>query len=112
MACKCGCGFDTMDWETLNVVQECCDHFAELMSMPRVYCRIHSAARCQTHNTNEGGSPTSQHLLGRAIDYSIRGIAPKDVYNYLVTMYTGKYGIGSYNTFTHIDTRTGPPKRW
>jgi len=59
-----------------------------------------------------GGSPKSQHLVARAIDFSIRGVSPEDVYNYLDKKYAGKYGVGRYGTFTHIDTRTGPAARW
>ena len=36
---------------------------------------------------------------------------PEKVYAYLTEKYPGKYGIGKYPTFTHIDTR--PSKaRW
>lgn len=114
LACKCGCGFDTMDFETINVVQECCDYYARQMKVPRVHLIITSAARCREHNTNVGGSPTSQHLVGRAIDFRIRGVAPIDVYRHLDGMYPNKYGIGNYVrlNFVHIDTRTGPPRRW
>lgn len=112
LQCKCGCGADTLDWETLTVLQETCDHFARWLKMPRVHLTITSATRCQQHNTNVGGSPTSQHLVGRAIDFRIRGVAPIDVYRHLDGMYPNKYGIGDYGTFTHIDTRTGPPRRW
>ncbi len=112
------CGIDTMDWETIEVVQDCCDYFATLLGFGRVFCTITSAARCMNHNNrpmSEGGAGSnenSQHPLYRAIDFRIRGVAPSTIYNYLDKKYPGKYGIGRYTTFTHIDTRTNGPARW
>ena len=112
LACKCDCGFDTLDWETLTVLQECCDDMAKWLKQPRVYLTITSAARCEDHNTAVGGSPNSQHLFGRAVDFRIRGISPEFIYEHLNSKYPEKYAIGNYNTFTHLDTRTGLPRRW
>ena len=112
LQCKCGCGLDTLDWETLTVLQETCDHCAKWLKQPRVYLTITSATRCQQHNANVGGSPTSQHLFGRAVDFRIRGVSTDFVYEYLINRYPEKYGIGKYPTFTHLDTRTWPPRRW
>jgi uncharacterized protein YcbK (DUF882 family) len=112
LICKCGCGFNTLDWETLTVLQETCDHFTKWFQWSKSHLVITSAARCEDHNKLVKGSPNSQHLLGRAVDFRIRGISPELVYNYLIERYDGKYGIGKYETFTHLDTRTGPPKRW
>lgn len=107
VACKCGCGFDTIDIETVEIVQDCCDYFAKKLGQDRVYLNIHSGARCKKHNKAVGGKPNSQHLLGRALDISITGVKPDDVYKFLDGNYPTIYGLGSYSSFTHIDTRTG-----
>lgn len=107
VACKCGCGFDTIDAETLEIVQDCCDYFASKMGVDKVYLTVHSGARCKDHNKAVGGKPSSQHLLGRAMDISIAGVKPEDVYKFLDGNYPTEYGLGNYATFTHIDTRTG-----
>ena len=112
VACQCGCGFDTIDTETIGVVQECCDYFANHLDINRVYLTITSGARCSSHNEKVGGSKNSQHLYARAIDFRIRGISPEDVLKYLLNKYPDLYGIGDYGTFTHLDTRTGSPARW
>lgn len=112
LECNCGCGFDTMDWETVKVVQECCDYFASTGNVPRVMLIITSAARCYEYNRTIGSNDRSQHPRGRAIDFQIRGVSPARVYAYLDAKYPGKYGIGSYETFTHLDTRTGAAARW
>lgn len=111
VACKCGCGFDTIDFETIQVVQECCNHFAAQIGVDKVSLHVNSAARCKDHNKAIGGSPKSQHVYGRAMDIVIDGIKPADVYEYLVTTYPDRYGIGNYASFTHIDTRSGVA-RW
>lgn len=64
---------------------------------------INSGYRCATHNANVGGASNSQHLLGTAADFTVRGMAPSEVYNKLDPLWPG--GLGRYNTFTHIDTR-------
>jgi uncharacterized protein YcbK (DUF882 family) len=54
---------------------------------------------------------TSQHIKGRAADIAVKGKTPKEVYEYLDERYPNKYGIGSYEMFTHIDTRINKA-RW
>ena len=118
LACHCGCGFDTMDWETIEVVQDCCDHFAKILKVERVVLRINSAARCFEYNrkpVREGGpgsNDESQHPLARAMDIYIVGVQPMNVYDYLNKKYPNKYGLGRYGNFVHIDTRTNGPARW
>ena len=98
-ACKCGCGFDVADAELLKVLIMVRNNF-------RVPVRINSACRCSEHNARVGGSPRSQHLLGKASDIVVSGVTPQKVYDYLVSISGEKYGIGNYNTFTHIDVRS------
>ena len=98
-ACKCGCGYDTADFELIIVLQLIADYFDAAVS-------ISSGSRCYMHNTKVGGGKTSQHLYGRAADITVFGVHPDEVANYLERVYEGKYGIGRYNSFTHIDTRS------
>jgi uncharacterized protein YcbK (DUF882 family) len=118
LACSCGCGFDSMDWETIKVVQSTCDHFAEKMGIDKVVLRINSAARCYEYNrlpVSEGGpgsNDASQHPKARAIDFTIDGVKPADAHAFMASKYPDRYGLGRYETFTHLDTRTGPAARW
>lgn len=105
IACKCGCGFDTIDAVTARAVQDACDHFAEQLDVPRVVLDISSGARCEERNRSEGGSYRSQHLLGRAIDFKIRCVSPIEVQAYLLAKYPDRFGIGTYSNFTHFDSR-------
>jgi uncharacterized protein YcbK (DUF882 family) len=97
-ACKCGCGFDTIDYETLKVLTYIREHFDRPV-------RINSGCRCPDHNLAVGGSTGSQHLLGRACDITVDGIDPQIVYELADQMEVG--GLGEYSNFTHIDTRVG-----
>jgi uncharacterized protein YcbK (DUF882 family) len=107
-ACKCGCGFDTVDAETIKVIQDVCDYF-------ECWVRITSGCRCPAHNRSEKGSKNSQHLLARASDcvfiLDTEAIDTTEIHYYLVNEYDG-YGFGLYDNFNHIDTRSGKPARW
>lgn len=117
LACKCGCGLDTMDWETIQIVQETCDHFANKLNLPKVVLIITSAARCYPYNrvpVSEGGpgsNDNSQHPKCRAIDFRIKGVSTKEIYNYLDKKYPNQYGIGYHRSFVHFDSR-GWKARW
>lgn len=68
---------------------------------------VMSGYRCPEHNARVGGAKHSQHLLGTAADIRVVGASPQQVQAYLHKKYPMKYGIGSYQTFTHIDVRKG-----
>ncbi len=70
---------------------------------------ITSGYRCETHNRAVGGSPNSQHLLGKAADIVVAGMTPAVLYNHAEAVGFG--GIGTYNTFVHVDTRAARA-RW
>lgn len=112
LACNCGCGFSSMDWETIEVVQDVCDHFANILGVDKVVLNITSAARCYAYNrlpSSEGGpgsNDKSQHPKACALDFQIVGVSPKAIYEYLNHKYPNKYGIGEYTTFIHFDSRS------
>jgi len=72
------------------------------------FCRpvvISSGCRCAAHNAKVGGKPSSQHVFGKAADFSVVGVSSKEVQAFLISMCHGKYGIGVYEHFTHLDVR-------
>lgn len=103
-ACKCGCGFDTVDFELAVVL----DRVREYYEKPVI---INSAARCLDHNRVIGGAGSSQHLLGKAADFYVRGVDSSKVAKLLRDWYPAKYGIGEYSNRVHIDVRSNPA-RW
>ena len=104
-ACPCGCGFDTVDTELLNAVQDVRDHFKKATI-------IVSGCRCKAYNKAIRGAKNSQHMYGRAADIRVAGVSRPKVQKYLKKKYIGKWGIGSGKTITHIDTRSGSTARW
>lgn len=110
-ACQCGCGFDTVDFELAQVIQDSADHFAEKLGVEKVSVFINSGCRCDVHNAIEGGSDKSKHRLGIAADFRIIDVSADDVADYLESKYPDKYGIGRYNGRTHVDVRANKA-RW
>jgi len=103
-ACKCGCGFDTVDIELVELLEDIRTHF----NSPVI---INSGHRCTQHNKKVGGGSKSQHLRGRAADIEVSGVSPTVVAAYVDQLYPDMYGLGRYSSFTHVDTRTGKA-RW
>lgn len=103
-ACKCGCGFDTVDFRLAEIVEAVREHF----DSPVI---VTSACRCARHNAAVGGGVRSQHLYGRAADIKVKGVEPTEVSNFVNQFWPTNTGVGTYSTFTHIDTR-GTRARW
>lgn len=108
--CDCHGAFNTVDSELLRILEVIRSHFDRPIT-------INSACRCLGHNRavggampDSGGFGGSQHLYGRAADIVVDGIDPKLVYELADQMLVG--GLGAYDTFTHIDTRTNQQARW
>jgi uncharacterized protein YcbK (DUF882 family) len=108
--CRCRkCGFDTVDAELMSVLCDLKNNFRGA----RVF--INSGCRCVEYNeaVQKSINPDyipysskSQHMLGRAVDVSVEGHTPSEVYAYLSSKYLNKFGIGKYLVFVHIDTRS------
>jgi uncharacterized protein YcbK (DUF882 family) len=96
--CSCGCGFATVDVELIKVLEEVRVHFGKSTI-------INSSARCAKHNKAVGGATGSKHKLGIAADIVVIGASTGEVYDYIDSTYPDKYGLGMYNTFTHVDVR-------
>lgn len=69
---------------------------------------INSGYRTPAHNKKVGGSPNSQHVLGKAADIVV-GRLHNNVGNALkiaiLASQLGFNGVGVYPTFTHVDVR-------
>ena len=119
-ACKCGCGFAAVDIELVPVLEDIRAHFQGLYPTEKVSVEINSGCRCFHYNEEvqkkvnpnyKPGSSKSFHVKGIASDivvwvgWHLRQVPPDHVAGYLEKTYPLKYGIGRYDTFTHIDTR-------
>lgn len=103
-SCKCGCGYNPVDFELLNVLNDVREHFG----VPLI---ISSGNRCPTHNRNEGGAKYSKHKYGIAADFRPTWNNPRfkelltEMHQYLLDKYPDKYGIAIGDTFVHVDVR-------
>ena len=80
---------------------------------------INSAYRCPTYNAKVGGAKTSQHTIGSAVDFVVKGVKTEEVYNFVLEKW-GEEPLGiavknnpndEYAGFVHLDTR-GKKARW
>lgn len=67
---------------------------------------INSGYRSPAHNKAVGGVPSSQHVYGRAADIVVAGASPLLIGQIAEYYLDRRGGIGVYNGFTHVDTRT------
>lgn len=103
-ACKCGCGQDSVDAELITILEI----IREKFNLP---IEINSGNRCVVYNKSVGGGVSSQHLKGRAADIDIEGVPPAEIQDYVDQIWPNLYGMGRYETFTHVDSRGGKA-RW
>ena len=105
LTCKCGCGKLLVSPSLLHTL----DLIRDYLNIPLI---VHSASRCPSHNQAVGGSPTSSHLTGFAVD--IRAYA--DVTRFKIIAAAIRYGInriGVGKTFVHLDNDpTKPAAFW
>lgn len=97
-ACKCNCGFATVDIELIKVLEIVRGHFNAAV-------KINSACRCDEHNKEVGGGKASKHKQGIAADIVVKGVKPYAVYRFLDAHMPNNYGLGLYKSFTHVDVR-------
>ena len=91
------CSSAKIDGKLVNYLQQIRTHFNAPVT-------INSAYRCATHNKAVGGASSSYHTMGMAADIVVKGVEPKEVAKYAESI--GILGIGLYDGFVHIDTRS------
>tara|TARA_R110002096_G_scaffold322008_2_gene516128 strand:+ start:3326 stop:3670 length:345 start_codon:yes stop_codon:yes gene_type:complete len=101
-ACKCQCGFATVDIELLQLLEAIRERFNKPVT-------ITSGCRCKLHNVAAGGAFASKHLEGIAADIMVLGVFPSDVYKFVDGHAPNKYGLKAYDSWTHVDIR---PDKW
>lgn len=91
------CSKTPIDIELMGYVQVIRNRFKKPVT-------INSGYRCQKHNKKVGGAKNSRHTQGMAADIVVKGVKPVEVAKFAETI--GVLGIGLYDSFVHIDTRT------
>ena len=101
-ACKCGCGFASID-----------PHFEQMLNVARFHANtafyMTSVCRCPSHNLKEGGKATSDHLTGEGGD--IVAISSHKRYKILRGLRrAGFVRIGIGKTFIHAGSNKSNPQ--
>lgn len=102
-ACKCGCGFDSVNPALVAGLQA----LRDLVGRP---ITVTSGCRCPKHNASPkvGGAKNSQHLLGNAADIVISGMTPRQMAaqaEQVAQFQTGAIITYTRNGFIHVDVR-------
>lgn len=104
-----------MPVDVLKNVQDLANNLQVLRDYLGKTISINSGYRSKARNAKVGGSPKSQHILGKAADIVVMGVKPEVVAQTIEKLIAqGKLrqgGIGIYDTFVHYDIR-GTKARW
>lgn len=103
-ACRCGCGYDTVDTELIKILERIREYFSVVVT-------VNSGTRCEQHNRAVGGGRMSQHLLGKAADITVKDAPPNIVARFVERVCPDTGGVGRYKEFTHVDVRE-TKSRW
>ena len=95
-ACKCGCGFDTVDpglYDLLETIRLLAGNKPLVLT---------SVCRCKEHNKNVGGVPDSPHTRGTAADIAVNGgKRRRQILD--AAVHAGAAGIGLHKSYVHVD---------
>ena len=109
--CNCGkCGINKVSPVVVLVWQMVRDHFGKSVT-------INSGVRCPEYNKKVGGKSKSSHMPndlgeGQASDGVVKGVNPREVYDFINKMFPNSLGLGVYKNFVHIDSRMDRAYRW
>ena len=103
--CNCGCGFDDVDPELVDMLQT-------IRSYVGSPFRISSGCRCKQHNKKVGGVRNSQHILGKAADVHCQ-IGALELFRTVRKLYRmgaipalGHAQLYVADDFVHLDVRS------
>lgn len=95
-ACECGCGADTMEEKLILEAEDVREHFGSPVN-------VTSGRRCAKHNARVGGVSNSRHLIGKAMDFSVRGKTSAEVLFYVQKKKNIRYAYAIDGSHVHMD---------
>lgn len=91
------CAETKIDEKLVEYLQQIRDHFGKPVHV--------TGYRCKVYNDRvSNAAPNSYHIYGMAADISVTGVDPLEIAKYAESI--GVLGIGHYDDFVHVDTRT------
>ena len=116
LSCRCGCGACEMSPELLLLAEKI------RVILGEIPMYVTSAYRCPKHNAKVGGSPTSRHMEGQAMDFTVRDINILDAHDRIIRAWKrgvlpelGGIGLYTGKQFLHVDVAHAPDghlRRW
>nr|WP_321499942.1 D-Ala-D-Ala carboxypeptidase family metallohydrolase [uncultured Dethiosulfovibrio sp.] len=116
LSCRCGCGACEMKPELLLLAEK----IRVILGEIPIY--VTSAYRCKKHNAKVGGSPTSRHMEGQAMDFYVRHLSVSDAHDKILKAWSrgvlpelGGIGLYKQKNFIHVDVSHAPNghlRRW
>lgn len=101
--------------EVLKNIIELADNMQDIRDTLKASITVNSGYRSPDYNKSIGGAKRSQHLLGIACDFTVKGYTPNEVADLVESLMIGGHivngGLGRYNNFTHYDIRANVA-RW
>jgi zinc D-Ala-D-Ala carboxypeptidase len=92
--CKCGCNG--------NIKPEVVSLCNKIYQLTDRYYPVNSGFRCIRHNENIGGSPTSSHCRGYAVDLAVEDSSSRyKLIKALINLNICRFGV--YNWGVHLD---------
>jgi len=99
-ACRCG----RKDCDAVSISTELVEDLTKLRRVVGMPFIVTSGVRCKYWNDKVGGSDSSLHLLGEAVDFKVAGGAFMYMVVKLAPLF-GFFGIGINKSFIHLDRR-------
>jgi uncharacterized protein YcbK (DUF882 family) len=113
--CNCDCGSCDMPINVYHNIVKVANQLQVLRDELKKPIHINSAYRSEEYNEKVGGVKTSQHIMGKAADISVKGFSPLEVYKTIERLIENgdmlQGGLGLYDSFVHYDIR-GERARW
>lgn len=99
--CKCGGKYcDGFSAEPSPKLVRVADRVREHLGASAL---VSSGVRCETHNANVGGVPSSRHLYGKAMDFCIVGHRAAEVLAYVQAQPEIRYSYAIDSNYVHMD---------
>lgn len=104
--CTCGCN---MPNDVKDNIVKLAIQLQTIRNHIKKPIHINSGYRCAYWNNIINGVPSSQHILGKAGDIRVIGLAPKKLSEQIERLIEAgdilQGGVGVYNNFVHYDIR-------
>ena len=107
--CNCDCGVCEMPINVYHNIIKVANQLQVLRNELKKPIHINSGWRTEEYNESIGGVKSSQHILGKAADISIKGLTSLEVYKTIERLIENgdmlQGGLGLYDSFVHYDIR-------